>query len=47
MEHIAAKALALNEIGVFNLELDSPIAFAPYEESRPLGGFIVIDRFTN
>ena len=37
----------LNEIGVCNLELDSSIAFTPYAENRDLGGFIIIDRFTN
>jgi bifunctional enzyme CysN/CysC len=47
MEHVAAKTLALNEIGVCNLELDTPIAFAPYLENRNLGSFIIIDRFTN
>ncbi|MGL4525648.1 MAG: sulfate adenylyltransferase subunit CysN, partial [Aestuariivirga sp.] len=47
MEHVAAKSLALNEIAVCNLELDTPIAFAPYKENRNLGSFIVIDRFSN
>ncbi|MBI2720043.1 MAG: sulfate adenylyltransferase subunit CysN [Rhizobiales bacterium] len=47
MEHVAAKSLALNEIGVCNLELDRAIAFAPYAENRHLGSFIVIDRFFN
>jgi bifunctional enzyme CysN/CysC len=47
MEHVAAKTLALNEIGVCNLELDSNIAFAPYAENRNLGSFIIIDRFSN
>ncbi len=47
MEHVAAKSLALNEIGVCNLELDAPIAFTPYAENRHLGSFIVIDRFSN
>ena len=47
MEHVAAKTLTLNEIGVCNLELDTPIAFAPYLENRHLGSFIIIDRFTN
>jgi bifunctional enzyme CysN/CysC len=47
LEHVAAKTLELNEIGVCNLELDRHVPFAPYRESRELGGFIVIDRFTN
>jgi bifunctional enzyme CysN/CysC len=46
-ERVAGKSLALNEIGVCTLGLDRPIAFAPYAESRPLGAFIIIDRFSN
>jgi bifunctional enzyme CysN/CysC len=47
MEHLAAKRLDLNDIGVCGLELSSAIAFEPYQESRVLGGFILIDRLTN
>jgi bifunctional enzyme CysN/CysC len=47
LERQAAKTLCLNEIGVCNLELDEPLAFAPYTENKTLGSFIVIDRFTN
>lgn len=43
---LAAKTLAMNEIGVCNLALGAEIAFAPYAESRALGGFIVVDRTT-
>ena len=44
MEHLAAKRLALNEIGVCNLALDQMIAFDPYTENHETGGFILIDR---
>jgi bifunctional enzyme CysN/CysC len=47
LEHLAAKQLGLNEIGVCNLSLDQPIAFDPYSENRDTGGFILIDRLTN
>lgn len=47
LEHIAAKTLRLNEIGLCNISLDRPIAFEPYPESRDLGSFILIDRITN
>ena len=47
MEHLAAKRLELNEIGVCNLSLDAAIAFDPYAENRDLGGFILIDRISN
>ncbi len=47
LEHLAARTLALNEIGVCNLSLDRAVAFDPYERQRDTGGFIVIDRMTN
>jgi bifunctional enzyme CysN/CysC len=47
LEHLAAKKLDLNDIGVCGIELSSAIAFEPYKESRVLGGFILIDRLTN
>ncbi|SFV17311.1 sulfate adenylyltransferase subunit CysN [Pseudoduganella namucuonensis] len=47
LEHLAAKKLELNEIGVCNLNLDQAIAFDPYKENRDTGGFILIDRLTN
>jgi bifunctional enzyme CysN/CysC len=47
LEHLAAKKLALNEIGVCNVSLDHAIAFDPYAENRDTGGFILIDRLTN
>jgi bifunctional enzyme CysN/CysC len=47
LEHLAAERLDLNDIGVCELELDRPIVFEPYERSRDLGGFILIDRLSN
>jgi bifunctional enzyme CysN/CysC len=47
LEHLAAKTLHLNEIGVCNLSLTTPVAFDPYSSNRDMGGFILIDRFTN
>jgi bifunctional enzyme CysN/CysC len=47
LEHLAAKKLDLNDIGVCGLEVSSAIAFESYRDSRVLGGFILIDRFTN
>ncbi|MBB5685388.1 sulfate adenylyltransferase subunit CysN [Sphingobium boeckii] len=47
MEHLAAKTLDLNAIGVANLSTDKPIVFEPYETSHDLGGFILIDKITN
>ncbi|MBS0502541.1 MAG: sulfate adenylyltransferase subunit CysN [Proteobacteria bacterium] len=47
MEQLAAKTLELNAIGVANLSTDRPIVFEPYADNRALGGFILIDKFTN
>ena len=47
LEHLPAERLELNDIGECELELDRPIPFEPYAESRALGGFILIDRLTN
>jgi bifunctional enzyme CysN/CysC len=47
MERLAAKTLALNAIGVANLSTDKPLVFEPYEKSRDLGGFILIDKISN
>jgi bifunctional enzyme CysN/CysC len=47
MEHLAAKTLELNAIGVANLSTERPLVFEPYAESRALGGFILIDKLTN
>jgi bifunctional enzyme CysN/CysC len=47
MEHLAAKTLELNDIGVANVSTDRPIVFEPYERSRELGGFLLIDKLTN
>jgi bifunctional enzyme CysN/CysC len=47
LEHLAAKKLDLNDIGICGLEVSSAIAFESYRDSRVLGGFILIDRVTN
>lgn len=47
LEHVAAKELALNEIGVCNLSASQPIAFDAYKDNRETGSFILIDRLSN
>ena len=47
MEHIAAKSLELNAIGVATIATDRPIVFEPYAENKTFGGFILIDKLTN
>ena len=46
-ERLAAKTLGLNDIGVAEVTTDDAIPFEPYEASRALGGFILIDKINN
>jgi bifunctional enzyme CysN/CysC len=52
LEHLAAKSLELNAIGVAELATDREIVFEPYavlggSPNKALGGFILIDKLTN
>jgi bifunctional enzyme CysN/CysC len=52
LDHLAAKTLELNAIGVANMSTDKPLVFEPYTQSggspnKDLGGFILVDRLTN
>ena len=46
-EHTAAKTLELNEIGYAILTTNQNIPFTTYQENRDLGGFILVDKFSN
>jgi bifunctional enzyme CysN/CysC len=47
LEHLAAKTLTMNAIGVCNLATDRPLVYEAYEDNRDLGGFILIDKLSN
>lgn len=47
LEHIAAKTLELNEIGICNIALDRDVSFDPYANNRTTGSFILIDWYNN
>ena len=47
LEHLAAKTLGLNAIGVAEIHTERPVTFEPYADNRALGGFILIDKITN
>jgi sulfate adenylyltransferase subunit 1 len=47
LQETAAEQLALNEIALVTVELNAPVAFDPYADSRGTGNFIVIDRLSN
>ncbi|MBS7588440.1 sulfate adenylyltransferase subunit CysN [Ancylobacter defluvii] len=46
-QKLAAKQLALNEVGVVNLATQQPIAFDPFADVPQTGAFIIIDRMSN
>jgi bifunctional enzyme CysN/CysC len=46
-DKLAAKTLALNEVGLANLAATAPVAYDPYAENRETGAFILIDRASN
>ncbi|HEY4069994.1 MAG TPA: sulfate adenylyltransferase subunit CysN [Sphingomicrobium sp.] len=52
LEHLAAKTLGLNGIGVAEIATDREIVFEPYavegtSPNKALGGFILMDKLTN
>ena len=52
LEHLAAKTLGLNAIGVAEIATEREIVFEPYDvpgtsPNRALGGFILIDKLTH
>jgi bifunctional enzyme CysN/CysC len=47
VDHLAAKELHRNEIAFVNVATTEPIDFDPYQESKPSGSFILIDRHSN
>ncbi len=47
MEHMAAKTLELNAIGVAEISTDKPVVFEPFAYNHTLGGFILIDKISN
>jgi sulfate adenylyltransferase subunit 1 len=47
LEQRPAQQLALNEIARCTLQLNSKIAFDPYQQVKGTGSFIVIDKYTN
>jgi len=52
LDHLAAKSLAMNSIGIAEIATDREIVFEPYDvqgssPNRVLGGFILIDKLTN
>jgi bifunctional enzyme CysN/CysC len=47
LSKLAAKTLALNEVGICNLSVARPLPFDSYADNRDTGAFILIDRYSN
>ncbi|MDE2342037.1 MAG: sulfate adenylyltransferase subunit CysN [Betaproteobacteria bacterium] len=47
LAHDACTKLELNDIAVCNIALSRPLAYDTYEQSRTLGSFILVDRYTH
>lgn len=47
LAHEASRQLSLNDISVCNLAADKPLVFDSYRNSRALGGFILVDRYSH
>ena len=47
LAHEASKKLVLNDISVCNVATSKPLVFDSYQNSKTLGGFILVDRFTH
>jgi bifunctional enzyme CysN/CysC len=46
LDEVSVRELGLNEIGRVSISLTHPVVCEPYDISRELGGFILIDRLT-
>jgi bifunctional enzyme CysN/CysC len=46
-DHVAARTLQMNDLGLCHLSTLKPIAFDKYNENRATGAFILVDRFTH
>ncbi len=45
-EQLSGNSMSLNEIGELTLSLDKAIPFEPYKDCRPMGAFVLIDRYS-
>ena len=47
LEEMSSKALELNDIGRVELSLDQPVPFEAYTDSRGMGAFVLVDRYSH
>ena len=46
-QHVSARTLRVNELGIVNLHAAAPLAFDAYAQNRTTGAFVLIDRDSN
>jgi len=46
-EHLSTQDLSLNDIGEITLSLDKAVAFETYDKCKPMGAFVLIDRYSH
>ncbi|MCA3350956.1 MAG: sulfate adenylyltransferase subunit CysN [Roseomonas sp.] len=46
-DHVAARTLQMNDLGLCHLSTLKPVALDKYSENRAIGAFILVDRFTH
>ena len=47
LDQISANSLEMNDLSVVKIKLSKPVVFEPYKESKSLGSFILIDKYSN
>ena len=47
LEHLSSRTMEANDIGEATISLDQPVAFEPFRDCKPMGAFILIDRYSN
>lgn len=47
LAHESCRQLGVNDIAIANLALSKAVVFEPYPQSRTLGGFILMDKFSH
>lgn len=45
-EQLSTRTLAMNEIGVVEIALDTPMSLTNYDQSRVTGNFVIVDRLS-
>jgi bifunctional enzyme CysN/CysC len=46
-EHLAARSLGLDELGLCNIATAVPVTFDPHRDNKATGAFMLIDRYSN